>query len=214
MRNVRMSELKYYETTVSAQSAYHNVGNSATAVPAPVIFNPWAQITQGTGQYGRIGDEIIPCGSKWRIHFQTTNSTTVSVQNLMFRVMLVVLPKTIAGTATSASTSPFDSQYNNSITAMVDPDTVKVLYDRTYSIQPGFAAFNPTNNTFSAAICSKFCKFFVKSGKGKLMYEQASNYLINRPMALYVLPYAYDGLVTTQLLGNVDVDYRLYFRDP
>jgi hypothetical protein len=109
----KKTETKYFDVGSENQQLYHNIGYSA-ATPTPGsnpkslidFFDPWADIALGTTRFSRIGDKIQPVGMKIKLWM----ANKADRPNLMYRIMVVRMPKSIGGTVTDyQNVYPFET---------------------------------------------------------------------------------------------------------
>jgi hypothetical protein len=131
-------------------------------------------------------------------------------------VIVAVLPKAVGSTVTDYDNffpfqQPNEGAMSNHLMMPADKDRgVKFLYDRIVRVG------NPT--PFSAATADKeptrVINLWIKrKGSRDIVFDQASQEIINKPLAVYLLPYEQ---FSTSQLSNVTsfaCSMRLYFKD-
>lgn len=214
MKNI---ETKYYDDAYENLNLYHNTGYSSlppvgSDVKA-IIFNPWAVIPTGTLRYQRIGDNIMPRGMAIRLWLSNKNDRP----NVIYRIIVARLPKTYDGTIVSATNfNPFQipnsGGLGNRLILPADKDKgVKFLYDRCVS--------NVKNPTYfgsgpSGKEASKLVRIWIKRKRAnKITFDQLKADIVNRPVAIYVIPYDAFGTLTTDAIGSCALWYRMYYKD-
>lgn len=225
---LRTAETKYSEGVWGADVYWMQGANAGVSLGnnfGAVGFNPWAAISQGTGQGNRVGTEIIARGMK--VRWTYVQSTATDYAPHFIRIIVVVLPKLISGSAVTSTNMPLFTSgtyvFASSIpvlNAMPDTDTVKVLYDKVKRVdQPNSVSVGtvgaPSANFYGTSFVSHG-KFYLKTkrGNGKLAWEQDGTTLKNRPIAIYCLPYTYGALGASTKMGYFGASWRLYFKDP
>lgn len=209
---MKKNEVKYKPAGAENLTQYHNRGMSSagalTTNQGSVIFNPWAYIQQGTTSQERIGSEISPRGMALRIHYKSADDRLC--QHL--RIIICTIPKVSNSIINDGSNfNLFDvtgGVPNNVLCSFrKDDNGIKIFYDKVFKINsvcPGSIATGPGRF---------FKKLYIKRKRAnKIVYERV-NEIVNKPLAVYILPYDYVGALRTDILGAADVFYKLYFRD-
>lgn len=210
---MKKAETKYYIAGGDDTLLYHDRGrDTATAVSAnqgALVFDPWQNISQGTGVRNRIGDEIIPRGMAIRL----TMYNAVDRPALFYRIIVAKFNRTINGTLmTGGNFDMFDAQgCNDSIAAIVKNDQgVKVYYDKVFTCQHGL------QYSVGADLNRKprlFKKIWINpKGTKKIIYS-AANTIVNNPLCVFVLPYDAYSTLRTDNVANCQWSYKLYFKD-
>jgi hypothetical protein len=194
------TETKYYDVSDENKELYHNVGESngipliTTPYSNSVFFNPWADIPPGTGRANRIGDRIKPLSMSINLWIATKQDRP----NLMYRVMVLRMPKSIGATITTRSNVyPFQlSQLGASGNTMILPlDTdrgVKAYYDRVFTTNLAV-----TGNGRESHMLVKIN--LLRKESRDIVYDSATQNIVNSPLLLYVIPYDSYG---TQITGT------------
>lgn len=221
---MKKAETKYFDIAEENVQLYHNNGTASTLTSNPgslqIIFNPWADISQGTGRSNRIGDRIIPRGMSLKIWFANKSDRP----NVMFRVIICRAPKIVTGTTvTYNSMYPFQpadlGTTNNQMILPLDKDRgVKAFYDKTFNLQLG------TSNTeipilgYVGKESHMTKKFWIKSKGRPIQFDPAAGAttiytIVNNPLLVYVIPYDSFGTLKTDNIASVSYHARLYFKD-
>lgn len=199
---------------------YHNTGVTGYTYVAPVLFNPWNGIGQGNGRQQRVGLEIAPRGMSMRIWM----ANKLDRPNVLYRVSVVILPKTFNNTrVTTGSIDPFVPIYagggvGNNIALFWDVEKgIKVLYDRVFSNEKGYSSvLNGGGGTSTGnKECHIFKKLWIKRKRSStIKFESNANQdILNKPLAVYVIPYDSYGTLTTDRVGSCAFAYQLYWKD-
>ncbi len=175
------------------------------------LFNPWADISQGTGRMNRVGDKIIPRGMSLKLWIANKDVRP----NLLYRIMVVRMPKTVSGAiVTYNNTYPFQGpgqgSNNNQIVCPLDSDRgIKALYDRVISIEKGETGTKAGVNKET----HKYVKLWIKRKAAKpIVYDQSGQRIVNNPLLVYVIPYDSWGTPYTDNVASFAYYCRLYFK--
>jgi hypothetical protein len=206
----KKSELKYIVAGSEDASLYHNRGTVAagalTTNQGASVFNPWAFIAQGTTSSQRVGSEIMPRGMSVRLHYVPSEDRMT--QHL--RVIVCTIPKVSNAVVSDGSNfNLFDAGVSNNTLCSFrkDDNNIKIMYDKVFSMRA--VPFGTT----TTGVSRFFKKFFIRRKRSsKIIYER-TNEIINKPLAIYVIPYDRYPAVRTDVLGRLDLFYKLYFRD-
>lgn len=214
-------ETKYYDRGVQNVQLYHNLGRG-TLITAPTVvtsipelFNVWADINRGADRYQRVGDEIIPIGIKLRLWL----AAKYDRPNTKFRVIVAVLPKAFGGVVTPYDWDPFQLPNTGSLgqTTLYPADKdkgVKFLYDRIHTC-PQLGAYPLGGGAGNDKECNKYVNIWIKSKRNsKIKFDTTSSTIVNKPIAVYVVPYEQFDTLTTSRVGTVAAFMRLYYKDP
>lgn len=199
---------------------YHNTGLSGATFVNPIIFNPWNQIGQGSGRQQRLGLEITPRGMSLRIWM----ANKLDRPNILYRVAVVVLPKTYNNSrVTAGSIDPFVPIYagggvGNNIALFWDVEKgIKVLYDRVFSNEKGYSSVLAAGGGTSTGNkeCHIFKKLWIKRKRSSnIRFESnTSQDILNKPLAVYCIPYDSYGTLTTDNIASCGYAYQLYWKD-
>jgi len=213
---MKNSETKYYDRALENHQLYHNLGSniggliplSITAIPQ--FFNPWAFIGKGTDRFQRVGDKITPRGMSLKLYL----ANKADRGNTKIRIIVAVLPKLVNGIITTAQFDPFQvansGLNNNNMLKYPDTDVgVKFLYDRVHRLS-GATCYNGINNEEQTSIV----KLWIKRKKSRdIVYNTAALDIVNKPLAIYALPYEQFGTLTTDNIASLAGEMRLYYKD-
>jgi len=219
---MKAAETKYQDIAFENRQLYHNLGSEpnppGVVIPVNVTsssdwFNPWATITQGTARNQRIGDKITPRGMSLKI-FLASKADRV---NTMYRLIVAVLPKVVTTNITTNVFDPFQiatsgSTGNNMVLPSDSDLGVKFLYDRIHRINPqsfGVAASNGKEQT-------KVVKLWIKRKRAREITFSGpliGSTIINKPLAIYCIPYEQYSTLTTDRCGSWSGYMRMYFKD-
>jgi len=217
---MKKAETKYYDRALENHQLYHNLGsNVGGLVPVnvtaiPQFFNPWAFIDKGTGRFQRIGDKITPRGMSLKLYIANKNDRP----NCMIRLIVAVLPKLVTGTITTAQFDPFQIANSgaNGNNMLFPPDTnvgVKFLYDKIHRMGAqqwaGGANGGGNNREFT-----KICKLWIKRKRSSdIVYGDTALDIVNKPLAIYAIPYEQYSTLTTDNIASLAGFMRLYYKD-
>lgn len=210
-------ETKFFDRAVENNQLYHNTGFGAGVGPTfpiasiPFLFNSWINITQGTGRMNRIGDKIIPRGMSLKIYW----ANKFDRPNTMLRIIVAVLPKTLNGAIVGSQFDPFQGANSglngNTMCLPADQDKgVKFLYDKIHRMPTQqVQAIGTTGKELT-----KIIKLWINRRRGKpIIFDTTGTDIINRPMAVYAIPYEQFSTVTSDNIASVACFQRLYFKD-
>lgn len=213
----RKIETKYYDVASENNQLYHNLGWGTSLIPPTTVtsvsnmFNPWNYIQQGTARFNRIGDKITPSGMKLNIYL----ANKLDRQNTMIRVIVAVLPKVFNAAIVDAAFNPFQAAnagiMNNNMLLPADKDKgVKFLYDKIHHISIN----QVTNGTPSAKEVTKCLRLWIKRKRASpIMYDTTSSTIINKPLAVYLVPYEQFSTITTDNVASAALFMRMYYKD-
>lgn len=220
---MRASETKFLTIGYENIALWHDVGNVAgpRTEQGAILFNPWSFVSQGQSSKTRIGDVLTPRGMSIKIWL----ANKLDRPNLMYRIMIVVLPRSIQGTVpTFGNVDLFkavDQGVNNS-TLLADVDkekVIKVLYDKVIRNEAGVSAIStgtqalPSAN-FRGAEKHSLVKIWLKSKRQKnINYINQTNEHKNNFMSVYVIPYDSFGTLQTDNVASCSYIARLYWKD-
>ena len=217
MRNV---ETKYFDRGVENVQLYHNLGRGTlvtaptTVTSIPELFNLWDNITQGSGRFQRIGDEIVPRGMKINLYL----ATKADRPNTAIRIIVAVLPKAFGGAVTPYDWDPLQAPNSgvlgNTMLFPADKDKgVKFLYDRI--IRCGTQeALEPSNYT-GVKEMTAWKRIWIKPKRGtKIRFDTTSSTIQNKPIAIYAIPYEQYSTLTSDRVATCAAFVRLYYKDP
>lgn len=216
----KKTETKYFDLGVQDQSMYHNLGWGTISIPPltyssiPGWFNPWINIVKGDERFNRIGDKITPRGMSIKLFLENGTERP----NIHWRVIVAILPKVFNG---QIVTSQFQNTFqipnqgiaNNTLLLPADHDAgVKFLYDRIVKPDNAFVAARASGGLTVQA--NKVVKLWIKRKRANpIVYDTTNSTLINRPLAIYCIPF--ERYLTSQLdnVGRVTGLMRMYYKD-
>lgn len=205
---MKTSETKYKIGYSENVSLYHDRGTSSagllTSNQGAIVFNPWFSITKGDTVSQRDGDECYPRGMSFRLMFNGYTSQFV-------RVIVAVVPKIDSTTILDGSNYDLldQSSSNDTVTGLMKREGVKVLYDRTITLQDHGKA----NDQKLLGDFRFFKKFFIKSKKGSKLAWGQDGLLVNKPVGIWVIPYNNYSTLRSADIGVVSFTYKMYFKD-
>ncbi len=209
---MKNTETKFYESGLDNMQLYHNKGFAILvpgAVPSsiPFLFNFWSNITPGSGRDQRIGDKIMPRGMSLNLFIANKQDRP----NARWRVMICTVPKEYNGTVTgSANFDPFQNTgTGNRLLLAPDHDKgVKVLYDRIHLP----ANYQEKSNLDKEK--AKVISLWIKRKNAKpIVFNQALQQIVNRPIAVYIIPYEQYSTLETDNIASVSARARVYYKD-
>lgn len=217
MKNV---ETKYFDKAVENHQLYHNLGSNIgglvplTVTSIPQFFNPWAFISKGTERYQRIGDKITPRGMSLKLYLANKDNRP----NTMIRLIVAVLPKSIQSAVVTAQFDPFQVQNvgsngNNMINPCDSNVGCKFLYDKIHRMQGTQYAGNQSSN-WSTREYTKIIRLFIKRKRpSDIVYSDNVLDIVNKPLAIYAIPYEQYDTLTTDNVASLAGYMRLYYKD-
>ena len=210
---MKKAETKYYIGGGDETALYHDRGTATAAAvgqtQGAIIFDPWANIGQGTGVRNRVGDEIYPRGMAIRL----TMFNAVDRPALYYRVIVCKFNRTMNGTiVTAGNQDMFDANgSNDSIASIIKNDQgIKVYYDKTFTVQHGLQYSVGTDLNRKPRM---FKKLFINPKGTKKIVFSAANTIVNNPLAVFILPYDAYATLRTDNVANCQFSYKLYFKD-
>jgi len=211
------AETKYYDRGVEDVQLFHNLGRGGSPLLPPTsitsipqLFNVWADIQQGTSRFQRIGDEITPRGMK--VNMWLGNKADRG--NTLIRIIVAVLPKTFGGVVVDYQFDPLQLPNSGSLghTNLFPADKdkgVKFLYDRIHR-PSGASCYNGVNNKEQ----NKYVSLWIKPKRGtKIRFDTTSSTIVNKPIAIYCIPYEQYNTATTSNIASCAAFMRLYYKD-
>lgn len=218
---MKKTETKYLDRGVENQQLYHNTGFGVGIPPFPIssipgLFDSWANITMGTSRSERIGDRITPRGMSLKIYL----ANKADRPNTMVRLIVAVLPKSRGTTVTGSQFSPFQIP-NTGILGNVmlyPPDQdkgVQFLYDKIHRIGPNQAiGRNYPEYGSTAREGTKVVKLWIKRKRSSdIIYDTVTQEIVNKPIAVYAIPYEQYSTLTTDNIASFACYQRLYYKD-
>lgn len=216
---MKTAETKYYDRALENHQLYHNLGsNVGGLVPVnvtaiPQFFNPWAFIDKGTGRFNRIGDKITPRGMSLKLYIANKTDRP----NTMIRLIVAILPKQVNGTITTAEFDPFQiansgTNGNNLLWPADSNVGVKFLYDKIHRITA--QQFTGNQGGRADREMTKIVKLWIKRKKAStIVYGDTALDIINKPLAIYAIPYEQYSTLTTDNVASLAGVMRLYYKD-
>jgi hypothetical protein len=135
--------------------------------------------------------------------------------NTMIRIIVAVLPKVVNGAITTLQFDPFQTANagagGNNMLWPADKDVgVKFLYDRIHRF---------SDQSFAAAAANgreltKVVKLWIKRKKSNdIIYNQGALDIVNKPLAVYAIPYEQFSTLTTDNIASLAGVMRPYYKD-
>lgn len=208
----KQTELKYQVKGTEAVVLYHNRGTvaagSTTSNQGALVWNPWAFIQQGSSSQERVGSEIWPRGMSLTLHYKPYVDRVCT----HLRVIVCTIPKVSNSIVSDGSNfnlmDATGGVPNNTLCSYrKDDNGIKVLYDKVFRVE---AVSRGNINDGEARWYKKI--FIQRSKSSKIIFER-QNEIVNKPLAVYVLPYDKVSSLRTDAIGEIDCFYKLYFRD-
>lgn len=211
---MKKAETKYYDIGIENVELYHNCGQFITLFPGyetSIVdwFNPWGKILKGTGRMNRIGDKITPRGMSIKMFL----ASKADRPNTQYRILICILPKVIGGVVTTARFD-FRQTPNSGATADVNlisrPDTDKgivTLYDKIVTL-PG-----PYENAGTKEKTKVVNLWIKRKSNRPVVYDTTDTDIINRPIAIYVIPYEQYSTLETANIASITGNLRMYYKD-
>lgn len=221
---LKTAETKYITIGTENTQLYHDVGNFSgpTTNQGATLFDPWSFVSRGDTYKTRLADQLIPRGIS--IKFWMANK--LDRPNVIYRIMVVVLPRTIGTTVPAYNNvdlfKPTDVGTNNTtIIAEVDRDKVKkVLYDKLVRNEAGYSAASTGTESAPGANMKgkeKHCvkKLWIKGKQQRMIkYVNGTNVHQNNYLSVYVIPYDSYGTLQTDNIASMSYFAKLYWKDP
>lgn len=215
----KKTETKYYDIGTENRQLYHNLGGNGTLIPLSVTsltpwFNPWANIAEGSRRYERIGNKINPRGMSLKIYL----ANKFDRPHTQIWLIVAILPKLVAGTITTTQFDPFQvangGLLGNNMLLPADTDEgVKFLYDRIHKID-NMSSFTSAPGGGYAKECTKYIKLWIKRKRSRpIIYNDEDNQIVNKPLAVYAIPYEQYSTLTTDNIATLAGYMRMYYKD-
>jgi len=216
---MKKAETKYYDRALENHQLYHNLGsNVGGLVPVnvtaiPQFFNPWAFIDKGTGRFGRIGDRITPRGMSLKLYI----ANKWDRPQTLIRLIVAILPKQVNGVITTAQFDPFQiansgANGNNLLFPADHNGGVKFLYDKI--IRPRQSGVVNGGTNLGNRELQMITKLWIKRKRSSdIVYGDTALDIINKPLAVYAIPYEQYSTVTTDNVASLAGFMRLYYKD-
>lgn len=213
---MKTAETKFFDIGDENVQLWHNNGTVAgptnTMGSLQTIFNPWADIPQGTQRYARIGDKITPRGMALKLWL----SNKLDRPNCTYRVVVLRAPKTITNLVTTYNVNPFQEANlggtGNSMLRPIDHDKgFRALYDKIFHVQAGVSgtlAATSTNREYH-----KVVKLWIKRKRSRAIQFGDNGIIVNNPLMVFVWAYDSYGTLTTDNIASCAYWSRLYFKD-
>ena len=219
---MKKTETKWFEIGVENQQLYHNLGWGTTLLipttpsAVPLWFNPWNNISQGPARYQRIGDKIMPRGMSLKIYL----ANKYDRPHTQIRLIVAILPKINFQTSAISTTNfnPFQNvdqgALGNNMLPHADGDRgVKFLYDKIHKLD-NMGSFTSAPGGGYAKECTKYIKLWIKRKRaGPIVFDQTGAGIVNRPLAIYAIPYEQYSALTTDNVSSLAGTLRLYYKD-
>lgn len=216
---MRNSETKYYDIATENRQLYHNLGGNGVNIPLSVTsltpwFNPWLNIQNGPERGQRIGDKITPVGMSLKIYMANKQDRP----NTMIRLIVAVLPKLIGTTITTEQFDPFQIANaginGNNMLWPADKDAgVKFLYDKIHRFSSA-PAWGGGIGQGSTREITKVVKLWIKRKNSRnIVFNTIDNTIINKPLAIYAIPYEQYSTLTTDNVASLAGVMRMYYKD-
>lgn len=223
---MKTAETKFSDLTFENRQLYHNLGSepSPPGVVIPVNitsssdwFNPWSKIPRGTARFERIGDRITPRGMSIKLYLANKDDRP----NTMYRIIVAVLPKEVNGTVTTNVFDPFQvgtiGAIGNNMILPADHDIgVKFLYDRIIRMSSAPAWGGGVGTGAGHKEVTKVVRLWIKRKRSReIVYSGVvgSTQIVNKPLAVYCIPYEEYGTLTTDRVGSWAGHMRMYYKD-
>lgn len=211
---MKTAETKYYDIGFENEQLYHNCGTFQLLFPGyvraiPQWFNPWSVIPKGTNRMDRIGDVIRPTGMSLKLYL----ATKADRPNTMFRVIVAILPKIVGVDVTIPRFDPFQipnsGTLGNYMVMPADKDKgVRFLYDRIHTSGPQFPFGSEKKEK------TKTLKLWIRrKGASKITFATSTPEIVNKPLAIYVIPYEQYSTLNTDNIASCAGFMRMYYKD-
>jgi len=221
---MKRAETKYFDIGVENVQLYHNLGETTLLAPGSITsianwFNPWSKITNATlasavSRFGRIGDRITPRGMSLDIYM----ANKYDRPSTMVRIIVAILPKNNAGSVTTNVFNPFQSvnsgALGNNMLRQADKDKgVKFIYDKIHRFeQQGIA--QSSGPGFPSKEQTKVIRLWINRKNSRdIIFDSASNDIVNKPLAIYAIPYEQYSTIETDNVTSLAGQMRMYYKD-
>lgn len=213
---MKTAETKYYDIGFENEQLYHNCGTLQLLFPGYIRsisqwFNPWSVIQKGTNRFNRIGDRITPRGMSLKLWLANKRDRP----NVQYRIIVAIVPKIVGGDITIPRFDPFQIPNsgllaNYMITASDQDKGVKFLYDRVINVQQN-VAFSDAGH---AREIHAYKKIWIKRKRSRdIVFDTTSLDIVNKPLAVYVIPYDSWGTLNTDNIASCAGFMRMYYKD-
>lgn len=213
---LKTAETKYYDIGFENEQLYHNCGTFQTLFPGyvraiPQWFNPWSVIPKGTNRMDRIGDVIRPSGMSVKLWLANKWDRPQG----MFRVIVAIVPKVVGSDITIPRFDPFQipnsGTLGNYMVMPADKDKgVRFLYDRIIRIQNRLPAVNINGTKENTTLLKLWIK---RKRASKITFATATPEIVNKPLAIYVIPYEQYSTLNTDNIASCAGFMRMYYKD-
>lgn len=213
---MKTAETKYYDIGIENEQLYHNCGTFQLLFPGyiraiPQWFNPWAVMQQGAGRFQRIGDKITPRGMSLKLWL----ANKLDRPNILYRIIVAVLPKVSGGAITIPRFDPFQIPNSGILNnyLLTPPDTdkgVRFLYDKVVRNEIGYSEVVSVGRKE----CHLYKKIWIKRKRSRpIVYDTTGLDIINKPLAIYVIPYDSYATLNTDNIASMAGYMRMYYKD-
>jgi len=215
---MKKTETKYFDIGTENRQLYHNLGGNGSLIPLSVTslnpwFNPWSNIAEGSRRYERIGNRIEPRGMSLKIYL----ANKIDRPNTMVRIIVAILPKVVGATLTTPQFDPFQvansgTGLGNNMLLPADTDEgVKFLYDRIHrSSNQSWSGVGGTGLKEQ----TKVIRLWIKRKRSRpIMFNDDDSQIVNKPMAVYAIPYEQYSTLTTDNIASLAGYMRMYYKD-
>jgi len=208
----KQTELKYQVKGAEAVVLYHNRGTVAagalTSNQGALVWNPWAFIQQGSSSQERLGSEIWPRGMSLTLHYKPYADRVCT----HLRVIVCTIPKVSNSIVSDGSNfNLMDTTAglpNNTLCSYrKDDNGINVFYDKVFRVEA------ISRGDISDGEARWYKKIFIQRSKSTKIIFERQNEIVNKPLAVYVLPYDKASTLRTDAIGEIECFYKLYFRD-
>lgn len=141
--------------------------------------------------------------------------------NVMIRIIVAVLPKVTGGVVTGSQFDPFQIPNSglcgNRMLLMADKDKgVKFLYDRVIKFAQDPGVFPSVGGgDWQRREKTKLVRIWIKRKKQRaIVWDQTGVDIVNKPLAVYCIPYEQYSTLETDNIASVAGVMRLYYKDP
>jgi len=212
---MKKTETKFFDIGTENRQLYHNLGGNGSLIPLSVTslnpwFNPWSNIAEGSRRYERIGNKIEPRGMSLKIYLANKADRPFT----KIRLIVAVLPKVVGATLTTPQFDPFQiansgTGLGNNMLLPADADEgVKFLYDKIHTLQPVFPFGSEKKEN------TKFVRLWIKRKRSRpILFNDEDSQIVNKPMAVYAIPYEQYSTLTTDNVASLAGYMRLYYKD-
>lgn len=202
----------------AGETAHHKTWSEANAL---ILHNTLYSLTltgnisKGTSNGNRVGDEIFLEALKGKILFTNTPAAAVGNSETLYRVSVIrcntsVLSASDAWSSAAVANSEvyLTTVTNSPMTALFDPKSCTVFYDEVVKFEPQMVTSGQTYQNNKVMTLDIFCKF-----KKSFVYETNSNY--GKMYNYYILVSGFNGSGVTGStnIGNAYFSGDLIFKN-